>query len=289
MVDDGGEFGEVVFAGLDVFEENFALGEAGREGLDFVVEWEDFVEGERLGVGDLFELLDEEVALVDDVFEPVVQVDEFDGELVDRVEQLFEVSDLVFVLDQVREVARQLVDVVFEGLDDFFFVGEEDSTVLDVVVFLDAFAELDEGDLFVGFFFEVFGESLVLFAFGDLAVEVLDVVDVVEEFLEVDEFGAFGVDFVDGVEFAFVVEEVLADFDAEVESFDDVDDVVVVGEDFVVEEVDGDFVEVLEVVAAAEAGEVGGGKKGSDFRGAQAEGFRGKFWVVGGDRSEGRE
>lgn len=283
MVDDGGEFGEVVSAGLDVFEEDFALREAGREGFDFVVEREDFVEGERLGVGDLFELLDEEVALVDDVFEPVVQVDEFDGELVDRVEQLFEVADLVFVLDQVREVARQLVDVVFEGLDDFFFVGEEDSTVLDVVVFLDAFAELDEGDLFVGFFFEVFGESLVLFAFGDLAVEVLDVVDVVEEFLEVDEFGAFGVDFVDGVEFAFVVEEVLADFDAEVESFDDVDDVVVVGEDFVVEEVDGDFVEVLEVVAAAEAGEVGGGKEGSDFRGAQAEGFRGKFWVVGGD------
>lgn len=283
MVDDGGEFGEVVSAGLDVFEEDFALREAGREGFDFVVEREDFVEGERLGVGDLFELLDEEVALVDDVFEPVVQVDEFDGELVDRVEQLFEVADLVFVLDQVREVARQLVDVVFEGLDDFFFVGEEDSTVLDVVVFLDAFAELDEGNLFVGFFFEVFGESLVFFAFGDLAVEVLDVVDVVEEFLEVDEFGAFGVDFVDGVEFAFVVEEVLADFDAEVESFDDVDDVVVVGEDFVVEEVDGDFVEVLEVVAAAEAGEVGGGKEGSDFRGAQAEGFRGKFWVVGGD------
>lgn len=197
LVDDGGEFVEVVFAGFEVFEEDFAFGETRREGLDFGVERKDFVEGERFAVGDFFELFDEEVALVDDVFEFVVQVREFDGELVDRVEQLFEVVDLVFVFDEVVEVGGEFVDVVFEVLDDFFFVCEEDFAVLDVVVFFDGFAEFDEGDLFVGFFLEVFGESLVLFAFCDLALEVFYIVEVFEEVLEVEQFGAFGVDFVD--------------------------------------------------------------------------------------------
>ena len=61
-----------------------------------------------------------------------------------------------------------------------------------------------------------------------MVLEFFDVVDVFEKFLEIEQFGAFGVDFVDGVEFAFVVDEILADFDAEVKRFDDVYDVGIV-------------------------------------------------------------